>query len=72
MQDAVLHGAGVRRGDELLAVGIFFDGHEGVIIVPCRVAFGEVQRAEHVVVVVNLARFYRHEAHAVEDVEDGL
>ena len=47
-QDTVLHGAGMRRGDQALALAIRLDRHEGVVVVAGGMTFGEVERPEHV------------------------
>ena len=71
-QHAVLHGRGVRRRNQTVAVSVSLFGHEGIIIIARWVAFREIQTLEHMELIVNLTRLFRHKAHTIENVRNAV
>ena len=71
-QYAVLHGRGVRRRNQTVAVSVSLFGHEGIVIITRRVTLWKVQALKHMKLIVNLTRLFRHETHAIENVRNTL
>src|SRR5581483_1026425 len=56
-KDTVLHGARMSWRNKRLTVLIGLSGHKGIVIVACRVTFGEIEGSEHMIIIVNLTTF---------------
>ncbi len=69
---AVLHYGSMGRRYVRTPLLVLLFGDEGVVFVAGRMVVGEVERTEHMEVVIDLARFHGREAHAVEDIKDGV
>ena len=66
LQDAVLHGAGMCRRNQTVAVYVRLFGHKCIVIVARRMALREIQTFEHMELVVDFARLLDTVAHAVK------